>query len=522
MTTRAGRLVIALGLLLAACESDSGPSCNLSGGTQLAPPPETTPIASGSPTPAITSSWPKFRADVANSGRTAVDLTASRGVQADLLFDGYCSVADTQTTTVCTIGGPTRCPAGQPCVRIGTTETTPIVAQIGVTELVYVASSDGTVYAPEPPPTPFVEPIQIPGGIVGSPLIGADGTLFVPGNGQLIQFITNGTEQNNGTTKNGTSLSGFVTASPNIWNHDGTVFVGSQTGNFPAICPNGVPRFVATVPANPSTAVVVQDPNQPTVVTPIIVVGGINGQVRAYNLAGNQYWSFFASASITAALLVDLSADPNALYVADTGGRVFRVNLENGQLLDGFNASREIGGITASPALGRDTAAVPKLYVADQAGVLHALDRTTGGTCWTFDAGGPISSSPAVATGGDHDVIVVAADIYESLAPGEPPVLVGGKISAVRDDDDGACAGGSREAMWTVFPGAREGHELGYAIGASSPAIAANGTVYIGRQGTRLGRPDRECPTPETTPGTTPTPEPCTVNEAGALYGIDP
>jgi hypothetical protein len=67
--------------------------------------------------------------------------------------------------------------------------------------------------------------------------------------------------------------------------------------------------------------------------------------------------------------------------------------------------------------------------------------------------------------------------------------------------------------MWTVIPGLHDdlGPEMGFSIGASSPAIAANGTVYIGRTGTRLG-------TEENCPGA----GPCVVNRGGALYAIEP
>lgn len=501
-------LILAVGAVLAACQGSSTQKCSFSERTELAQP-STTPVSS---------TWPKFRADPANSGRAAVNLGTTVPQIAELLFDGYCSIADTQTTLVCT-AGENNCPINQPCVRIGTTQTTPIISQNGDTELVFVASSDGTVYFTSVAGTAptFVDPIQVQGTIVGSPLLGADGTLYVPSNNAISRFITNGTADTNGTVQNGAGLTGFVVASPNIWNNDGTVFIGSQTGNFPAVCSNGVPRFVVTVPFNPTTALVVQDPNK-TDVTAIIVVGGVNGQVRAYNLSGNQIWSFFASANINAALVADLAnpaadpANPEVFYVADSAGRVFAANLANGQPVPGFDPPRDIGPISASPALGRDApGTIPKLYVAGQNGILYALNRTPGDdyghVCWFLDTDGQINSSPAVATGGEQDVIIVAADATDVLTPGSEPVVVGGKVSAVTDDD--VCDGLARTADWTVIPGANEGHARGYTIGASSPAIAANadgtpgGTIYFGRSGGRLDANGQ------------------LVNEGGALYAID-
>ena len=91
----------------------------------------------------------------------------------------------------------------------------------------------------------------------------------------------------------------------------------------------------------------------------IIVVGGLNGQVRAYNIRGRHVWSFLATATIAAAILIDPST--NLVYVADTAGRVFVLNVANGQpTAPPFTAA---AGITASPALGRDGTGTPTIYV---------------------------------------------------------------------------------------------------------------------------------------------------------------
>lgn len=506
-------LLIAAAAQLAGCTGGGGPSCGFGGATQLAPNDVPTSGATPIATPAFISTWPKFRADVANTGRASVDLTSSRGQGATLLFDGYCSAAGTVTTTVCTFGDDSRCESvSGVCTRIGTTPTTPLVAINSTTgqESIFLASSDGNVYVTDPPippspppsPTPSNVAIQLQGQLVGSPLLGADGTLFVPSNAQLTQFFPTG------YFRTAASLIGFPAASPNIW-QDGTVYVPTQTGSLAAVCPNGVPRFVIPVPPTSSTAVVVRDPNRPTEVVPIIVVGGVDGQVRAYNLTGNQYWSLFASANITAALMVDLSEDPDILYVVDSGGHLLKTQLMNGLAVGGF-APQQFGKVSASPALGRDLdIAVPKLYIASEDGILYAVNRQTGQTCWKFFAEGRITSSPAVATGGDHDVIVLAVDVVEEVVPGQAPVPVGGRVYAVPDfdaDDNRCDANAVREAMWTVTPGFTEGYELGYTLGASSPAIDGNGTIYIGRTGTRLGIRD----------------EADVVNDAGALYAIDP
>src|SRR5262249_18838495 len=152
----------------------------------------------------------------------------------------------------------------------------------------------------------------VSGAITGSPLLGQDGTLFVAGNGELSQFDTDGEQKNLGV------ITGVVAASLNIW-EDGTVYIGTQSGLFNGVCPNGIHRFSPiVVPPTQSTAAVVQDPNNTTESTSIEVFGTLGGQVRAFNIRGRTYWSFFAPATVVSAVMVDEST--NLFYVADTAG----------------------------------------------------------------------------------------------------------------------------------------------------------------------------------------------------------
>jgi outer membrane protein assembly factor BamB len=480
-------------ICLGACTGGGGPSCSFSGSTTLA-----------------ATTWPKFRADSANSGRAEVDLTQSTG-NGITLFDGRCSVSMQQTCTVSTNTPP--CPTGQTCMPIGPNAATPVLGA----DNVFLGSSDANVYVwsiSSQQSVTLPTQIKVQNAITGTPLLGANGNLFVPSNTELTQFFADG------GIRSSTTLVGFVSASPNIWDGDGTTFIGTQSGSFEGICPNGVSRFTSSFPATQSTAALVQDPNVTDKETPIIIGGGANGQVRAYTLRGRQYWSFFASANIVAAILIDASTD--IFYVADISGRVHAGNVANGQIVSQFGFAAPTG-ITASPALGRDTAAVPTLYVVDQRGTLYALDRATGAVRWTYHpaddelpmAGDAlsVSSSPAVATGGDTDVIVFAADVVQVLDPTKGPVAIGGRVYAVRDDGDHGTE------FWFSDEDGLPGFNADHSIGTSSPAIAApatdaptgtNGTVYIGRQGARLVVP------------TEPDQNPYVVNDGGALYAIAP
>lgn len=428
--------------LLAACSSNDSPTCSLAGGTQLA-----------------STAWPKFQADPANSGRSTVDLSANRG-NGGVLFP----------------------PDG---MVIGPTQVTPILSD----EIIYLGSSDTNVYALQfdGSPADLEEEIMLGSAITGSPLLGANGILFVPSNGILAQYEPNGEVKNNGI------LPGFDAASANIWNGDGTAYTGTLSGGFIGICPNGIRRYQISFPATQSAMAIAQDPNVPQQSTPIIVAAGLAGQVRAYNIRGRQRWSFFASTTIDAAVLIDESTD--IFYVADINGRVFAGNLSNGTVVRSFSfAAQE--AISASMALGRDAAPTPTLYVADESGTLYALNRATGAIRWTFQADGPIGSSPAVATGGAADIIVFGADVLGSVGTSSVPMPIDGRVYAVRDDGD------RPSLLWRFDTGA--------SIGASSPSIGSDGTIYIGRQGQRLGS-GGECV------GGQPA---CVVSAGGALYAI--
>jgi PQQ-like domain len=502
MTRWGARWVVAATAFLAACDSGGGVSCSLQGGMPLAP-----------------STFPKFRADLGNTGRAAVDLNGSSG-NIRLLFDGYCSAEPLQTCSL-----DTGCPAGEgTCIRIGLISTTPILDAQTPAPNIYLGSADGSVYAVDAlgEMLPLQNQIELSSAIVGSPLLGLDPTtepnrqvLSVPGNSLLAQFDTTLREDDDGNpTITGFQVSlaavgGFISASPNIWNgddemFDGTVFFGTESGVFTGICPNGVARWSVSFPGTQSSAALVQDPNFTDQVTPIIITGGLNGQVRGYSIRGQQAWSFLASANIVAAVMIDPST--NLAYVGDTAGRVFVLNVADGRPATSLPQFTAGAAISASPALGRDNVPNPRLYVADQNGVVYALDRDNLTVVhWTFQAAGPINSSPAVATLGDQDVIVFGSDVLGVANPTAAPVAIDGKVYAIRDD------GESASIVWVK--------DIGYSIGTASPSIGINRTVYIGREGNRLGLSE-ECP--EADRDGDGEQDACVVNDGGALYEITP
>lgn len=450
------RARLALLLLLAsgipACSTDDGPSCDLSGGTQLTAAP-----------------WPMFRADQVNSGRaddTALHLDRQR---LDLLFP-------TSASQTCRI--PPTPPAEQ---GIGTVQVAPILGN----DNIFVGSSDGNVYMLTYDGT-VVDldfPILLPGPVISTPLLGGDDEfLFVPSTGSVSKF-----ELDRGVETGTVLILGAAAGSPNIWDGDGTLFLATDGGVYNGICPNSVLRYQVTFPPTQSTVAITQDPTKPDEETPIIVAAGLNGQVRAYNIRSRQFWSFFASADINAAVVIDEST--SQFYVADAGGNVFAGNLATGARNPAFSFPTAEAGIFASMALGRDDAASPRLYVADLAGTVYAVDRATGAVAWTFRAAGPIRASLAVAAGGAEDVIIVAADVLG----GPNGEATDGRVYAISDL---GCSGEAcKRVEWDI--------PIGFSLGTAAPSIGADGIVYFGREGNCI-----------------PEGQTAVVNNGGALYAI--
>lgn len=391
--------VTLLAFLATACGSSGGGGCSFSGGTVLA---ET--------------AWPKFRRDLANTGRTSVDLSRNTG-DGRRLFPRQGEV-------------------------VGPIATTPVLDS----NRIILASTDSNVYILDPSGSSTLDqPIDTPGAITATPLLGANGNVFVAsGDGNLRQY------EPDGTIHRQTALGGFLSGSPTLANQ-GTAYQGSSSGSFAGICPNGASRFFIGVASTQSSAAITPDleNNDPDV--SLIVFATDTGQVRALDFKGRERWTFFGPGPITTAVVIDGSA--GRVFVVNRAGRITAADVENGRPDQAFRFSTGTS-VSASLALGRDDTDTPSLYVADEDGTLHAVDRVAGTARWTFRAGAGVRSSPAVATGGERDVIVFGAD--------------DGFVYAVED------AGSEPVLLWTFDTGA--------SVGSASPSIGQDGTVYVGNE----------------------------------------
>lgn len=384
-----------------------------------------------SPAVLAASAWPKFRHDPQNTGTVTNALVATNSGQLLWMFPAASDPPKGPFAASPVLNGVATEPTSATRVYIGSTDS----------YLYAVKTADGT----QDPTFYFVTDMPITSTALVAQRFGADALFFGGGNGDLFGIDGSGNPQ---PTNWPTLITGFISSSPTITTVDGTVYTASLAGFISAVCPNGVERFAISTAGNQSSPAV--DANS------ILYYGGDDHLLRAVRNDGALLWSFSASAPILNAPVVAMAnGSTAAIYVADNGGFIFKVN-SNGQAISGFAFSGPDGGpvgpIRSSPALAGD-----RLYVGSDDGNLYAVDATSGMVVWSFPTNGPIISSPAVAIGAAEPVIVVGSidgNVYFLLDAGDSATLM---------------------AMFTIGAPVR-----------SSPAIGADGTIYVGADDGRL------------------------------------
>jgi outer membrane protein assembly factor BamB len=107
---------------------------------------------------------------------------------------------------------------------------------------------------------------------------------------------------------------------------------------------------------------------------------------------GKSRWRFNSPAAIKASP----SLHDGRLYAADYQSGMFALDAASGKPLWRTNTSKVApfgkGGFFSSPAIG-----FGRVYAARDDGTVFALDEKTGKVDWSFDTGGPVYGSPALA-----------------------------------------------------------------------------------------------------------------------------
>jgi len=439
--------LVVLSLLAAAgCTSGGGTTCNTAGGLPLA-----------DPSNVATAPWPKFRHDNANTGRAGADVD---------------------------LGGNTgalrwQFPApGDPAK--GAFSSSPVLTALdGVNTRLAIGSNDGNLYVLSAGSGEFLFSYGSLGlsAITSTPAVDSAGNMFFGGSNSTLFVILP-----DGGFDRSLSIGGAGASSPLIAS-DGTAIVGSVTsassGFLPAVCTNDITRWTFSgEPLEASPALgpdgtlsngriadcTVGDRTAPHGVVYFASRSASTPYLRAIDrCTGLIEWAFSASAPIVASPVLDIDENNQVrtIYVADTGGRLFAIN-PDGTLRWTFRSPGNgqppnNAEILASPALGYFTGDSGTVYLASTDGNLYAVDSTSGTLRAVFSVptGASIQSSPAVAHDGSLTTVVFGAD--------------DGVVYRVVDE------GSSFSQRWR-FPADTE---LG-SIGRSSPAIGADGTVYVG------------------------------------------
>ena len=306
-----------------------------------------------------------------------------------------------------------------------------------------------------------------------SPVIGADGTIYVGSNDSLYAF-----NPADGSLKWNYTAGVFAATSPAL-GADGTIYFGSVDGNFYALNPADGSlkwQYIMENPIESSPAIgtdgtiYVGSPygclyalnpadgslkwksacnygsDSPTIGTDGTIYVG-DGNLTSLNPTdGSVKWQFsvgdvfyFIAPAVGADGTIYVGMDEFDDISSYTYYALIALNAANGSLKWQYNMQYPI---ESTPAIGADGT----IYVGSDDGCLYALNPADGLVKWQFVTGGNFCSSPAIGADGT--------------------IYVGSE-----DDDIFALNAADGSLLWRY---ATDG------CVASSPAIGADGTIYIG------------------------------------------
>jgi outer membrane protein assembly factor BamB len=299
----------------------------------------------------------------------------------------------------------------------------------------------------------------ISGGIVGTPAIAPDGTLYLGAlDGKLYAINPDGSEK--WAYDTGTE----IVSSPAIAT-DGTVYVGSLNGTLYALNPDGSVKWTFAEPMAAFWASPAIGPDG------TIYIG--SSAFYAVNPDGTKRWEFDAGASVFFSSAA-IGADATIYFGSETGA--LTALMPDGSLRWQFTTTAGFD-ISSSPAIGADGT----IYFGSSDNTLYAVNPD-GSSKWSYSGSRTFDSSPAIATDGtvyigdaDRSLHAVNSDgTLKWTADLEDEVF-----SSPAIDANGTVYAGS-EGLRSVDPGGTV--QLVFPIGEvfSSPVIGTDGTIYIG------------------------------------------
>jgi len=298
---------------------------------------------------------------------------------------------------------------------------------IGADGTIYVTSVDGWLHAVTPDGHERWK-IELGGIITASPTLGRDGTIYV-GNNRYLYAI-----DPEGEILWRVKLGGLTTSSPVI-GRDGTVYVGGE--KLFAVNPEGTIRWAFGTDGYIDNSAPALGEDGAIYVGFSNAAPGEASKLVALNPNGTERWEFHVPAPIPSSPA--LGAD-GTIYFLSKEGRLYALNRSGKLRWKRYITVFPHTALLPSPALGEDGT----VYIGSDDYTLYAIGPD-GLERWRFSTEAPIHSSPAIDGGG---TIYVGSD--------------DGNLYAIRADGS---------LKWRFSTG---GPLL------SSPAIGADGTIYIG------------------------------------------
>lgn len=212
------------------------------------------------------------------------------------------------------------------------------------------------------------------GGMVSSPAIGHDGTIYVGTTaGKLLALEGNGRNVKWSFTTHDTSRSSPAIAV------DGTIYIGSSDQRLYAVAPDGSRKWTFETGGAASSSPVVGGDES-------IYIGAVDGKLYAVTADGKARWSYATGGPITGTPAVR----GGVLYVGSEDKKLHAVSTETGEGIWTFATL----GAVASPVIGDDGT----VYVGSADGNLYAV-TPSGLLFFAVRLGGKVRAAPAIGSG---------------------------------------------------------------------------------------------------------------------------
>jgi|GEM_PF-806313 len=347
-----------------------------------------------------------------------------------------------------------------------TSRSAPAISADGT---IYVASSDGYLYAFEPVNGRQLKSIKLNGPVESSPAIGPDGTIYVAcTSGRLQAYRSDGAIKFTYPSLASPAV-GAIKSSPAIAN-DGTIYFGSDDGYLYALYPNGTLKWKYL------TTDTMGKPVGSVRCSPAI---GPDGRIY-FGTTGGYFFCVYSTGSFAwrsipgPVYLSPAVADDGTVYFCTVDGNVY--SYKSG---GSFNWRLSVASsIYTSPAIGSDGV----IYITANDGA-HAIDSTTGREQWNYPVADGVASSPVIGESrtlyfvtGAGDLQCMGADTTKPLTP----FVTDDKISSLPD---------KLHAKWSVEDPESGIANCEYAIGTAKGAqnVVSFTSVGTAREVTATG-----------------------------------